>query len=382
MRIAMIGQKGIATSAGGVEKHVEEISMRLVKEGHQVTVYYRDTFMKKNMKEYKGIRLIKIKTFKLKSLDAIVYTLKATANALYNNYEVYHYHALGPASLSFIPKLFQKKVIVTVHGLDWKRDKWGKFGKAYLKFGEFIVGNFSDRVICVSDNIRKYLVCKYKKRDDLNTIFIPNGVNIEQGIGASLIKRYKLRGNDYILFLARLVPEKGAHYLIQSYNQLNIDVKLVIAGGDSFTKKYMKYLRSLSRGNDNIIFTGNVSGQLLNELYTNCLFYVLPSDIEGMPLSLLEALSYGKYCVTSDIDENRSVINCDILGTTFIKGNVDSLKNKILLTLSSDSYKKNSKERKKYIKERYNWNESTYSTEAVYNSLFSKTEKIKCNEVT
>lgn len=378
----MIGQKGIATSAGGVEKHVEEISMRLVKEGHQVTVYYRDTFMKKNMKEYKGIRLIKIKTFKLKSLDAIVYTLKATANALYNNYEVYHYHALGPASLSFIPKLFQKKVIVTVHGLDWKRDKWGKFGKAYLKFGEFIVGNFSDRVICVSDNIRKYLVCKYKKRDDLNTIFIPNGVNIEQGIGASLIKRYKLRGNDYILFLARLVPEKGAHYLIQSYNQLNIDVKLVIAGGDSFTKKYMKYLRSLSRGNDNIIFTGNVSGQLLNELYTNCLFYVLPSDIEGMPLSLLEALSYGKYCVTSDIDENRSVINCDILGTTFIKGNVDSLKNKILLTLSSDSYKKNSEERKKYIKERYNWNESTYSTEAVYNSLFSKTEKIKCNEVT
>ncbi|OOM79447.1 glycosyltransferase family 4 protein [Clostridium sp. BL-8] len=378
----MIGQKGIATSAGGVEKHVEEISMRLVKEGHQVTVYYRDTFMKKNMKEYKGIRLIKIKTFKFKSLDAIVYTLKATANALYNNYEVYHYHALGPASLSFIPKLFQKKVIVTVHGLDWKRDKWGKFGKAYLKFGEFIVGNFSDRVICVSDNIRKYLVCKYKKRDDLNTIFIPNGVNIEEGIGASLIKRYKLKENDYILFLARLVPEKGAHYLIQSYNQLNIDVKLVIAGGDSFTKKYMKYLRSLSRGNDNIIFTGNVSGQLLNELYTNCLFYVLPSDIEGMPLSLLEALSYGKYCVTSDIDENKSVINYDILGTTFIKGNVDSLKNKILLTLSSDSYKKNSEERKKYIKERYNWNESTYSTEAVYNSLFSKTEKIKCNEVT
>lgn len=372
MKIAMIGQKGIAIGAGGVERHVEELSIRLAKEGHSVTIYYRDTFIKEDIKEYKGITLKKIKTFKLKSLDAIVYTLKATLNALNCKYDIYHYHALGPASLSFIPKIFGKKIIVSVHGLDWERDKWGSIGKTYLKFGEFITGNFADKVISVSDNLKDYFIKKYKKRNSTNTIFIPNGVNDAKHLNANLIKSYGLSSNNYILFLSRIVPEKGAHYLIQAYNSISIKDKLVIAGGSSFTDSYFNKLKILAKENKNILFTGNVAGDLLKELYSNCLFYVLPSDIEGMPLTLLEALSYGKYCLVSDIKENVDVINSNILGEKFVKSNVKDLQYKISFILKNKSYENNEKLRIEYIKVKYNWDNITNETILLYKELLIK----------
>lgn len=369
MKIAMIGQKGIAIGEGGVERHVEEIAKRLVQDGHEVTVYYRDTFIKVNMKEYKGIKLKQIKTFESKSLDAIVYSFKSTIDALIGKYDIYHYHALGPASLSFIPRLFGKKVVVTVHGLDWQRGKWGKFAKLYLKFGEFICGTFANKVIVVSDSLRKYFIKKYKKRNDSNTVYIPNGVNHTEKLDANLIKKYKLKKNGYLLFLARLVPEKGAHYLIKAYQKLNIEAELVIAGGSSFTDDYLEELHKIAKDNEKILFTGSVSGAILNELYSNCLFYILPSDLEGMPLSILEALSYGKYCLISDIEENKNVITLELLGTTFIKSNYDDLKNKITKVLDEKLYLGNDEKRKKYVEELYNWDNIENETLFVYDDL-------------
>lgn len=362
----MIGQKGIATGAGGVEKHVEEVSRRLVEEGNEVTVYYRNTFIRDKIDSYKGIRLKQVKTVESKSLDAIIYTLKATIDALFGKYDIYHYHALGPASLSFIPRLLGKKVVVTVHGLDWQRAKWGKLAKFYLKFGEFIAGTLANQVISVSEGLKKYFIEKYKKRNEENTTFIPNGVCVEDKLEANLITEYGLKSQSYILFLARLVPEKGAHYLIEAYNQLNTDIKLVIAGGSSFTDDYYEQLQYMSKGNDNIIYTGNVGGDLLKELYSNCLFYVLPSDIEGMPLSLLEALSYGKYCLISDIPENTAVVNNDVLGSSFLKSDVNDLKNKISLILDKKLYCGNDDNRKQYILKKYNWNDIMNATVKLY----------------
>lgn len=370
MRIAMIGQKGIATGAGGVEKHVEEIAKRLVEQGNEVTVYYRNTFISEKMDSYKGIKLKQVKTVESKSLDAIVYTLRATLDAITGKYDIYHYHALGPASLSFIPKLLGKKVVVTIHGLDWQRAKWGKLAKFYLKFGEFIAGTLADQVISVSDGLKTYFIKKYKKRKDKNTVFIPNGVCIEDNLKPELIKEYGINGQDYILFLARLVPEKGVHYLINAYKQLNTNFKLVIAGGSSFTDNYFDELQNISKDNENIIYTGNVSGNLLRELYSNCLFYVLPSDIEGMPLSLLEALSYGKYCLTSDIPENTAVIKEDFLGKKFIKSNVDDLRNKLSLILDEKLYEGNEDKRRDYIFNNYDWNDITDKTMNVYKKMY------------
>jgi glycosyltransferase involved in cell wall biosynthesis len=335
MKIAMIGQKGIPALGGGVEKHVEELAVRMVELGHEVTVYCRSTYMEKNITDYKGVKLKIVKTINLKSLDAIVYSIKATLSALFKNYDIYHYHALGPASTSLLPRVLGKKVIVTVHGLDWQREKWGKFGQAYLKYGEFITGHFAKKIISVSENLRGYFINKYNRKSQ-EVVYIPNGVKINFLKAPKEIFNIGLAGNDYFLFLARLVPEKGAHYLIEAYNQLETDIKLVIAGGASFSEDYVNKLHKISETNKNIIFTGSVSGELLEELYSNCKFYILPSDIEGMPLTLLEALSYGKRALVSDIPENMQVIknieNC----YSFNKGDIDALKRKLEELVRSD----------------------------------------------
>jgi len=353
MKIAMIGQKGIPAISGGVEKHVEEMATRLVQQGHEVTVYCRNTYIKENLKEYKGVKLVTIGTIRSKSLDAIVYTFKATMHSLFQGYDIYHYHALGPASLSFIPKIFRKKVIVTVHGLDWQREKWGRFAKVYLKFGEFITGHFADTIISVSQNLTGYLMEKYN-RTKSEVVYIPNGVNIEPSIEAREIKELGLNQDGYILFLGRLVPEKGVHYLIEAFNRLNTDKKLVIAGGTSFSDDYIKKLNKLAENNKDIIFTGSVKGRLLAELYCNCTLYVLPSDIEGMPLTLLEALSYGKKVLVSDIKENLQVIehidNCYF----FRRADVNDLYNKISFILS-DEREYNPQDVIKVIEEKYSW---------------------------
>jgi glycosyltransferase involved in cell wall biosynthesis len=353
MKIAMIGQKGIPAASGGVEKHVEEMAIRLVQQGHEVTVYCRNTYITENQKEYRGVKLVTIGTIPSKSLDAIIYTFKATMHSLFKRYDVYHYHALGPASLSFIPKIFRKKVVVTVHGLDWEREKWDKFATCYLKFGEFITGHFADKIVSVSKNLTGYFMDKYKRTKE-DVVFIPNGVNIENSLIPSEIKKLGLDQDGYILFLARLVPEKGAHYLIEAFNMLSTDKKLVIAGGTSFSDDYVENLNKLAENNKNIIFTGNVQGELLTELYSNCTLYVLPSDIEGMPLTLLEALSYGKKVLVSDIIENLSVIedidNC----YSFRKSDVTNLCEKIKSILT-DSREHNSEEIIKIIEEQYSW---------------------------
>ena len=367
MKIAMIGQKGIPAASGGVEKHVEEMATRLVEQGHEVTVYCRNTYMKENLKEFKGVKIVTIRTINCKSLDAIVYTFKATIHALVHGNEVYHYHALGPASLSFIPKIFCKKVVVTVHGLDWQRAKWGRFARNYLKFGEFITGHFADEIISVSKNLAEYFVVKYKRNEE-NVVYIPNGVNIQCNVEPNEIKKFGLKRGDYILFLARLVPEKGAHYLIKAFNKLNTNKKLVIAGGTSFSDDYIKELNRLVDNNKNIIFTGNVSGKLLTELYCNCLVYVLPSDIEGMPLTLLEALSYGKKVLVSNIKENLQVIegieNC----YSFKKADIYDLANKIDLIISEVG-EYNSEDIINFIKEKYSW-------ENVFNEYLGELEEL------
>jgi len=368
MKIAMIGTKGNPADAGGAEKHVQELSIRLVERGHEVTVYCRSTYATGNRTEFMGIKLKTIKTINNKNLDAIVYTFKATIDALKNDFDVYHYHSIGPASLSLIPKLMGKKVVVTVHGLDWQRAKWGFIARLYLRLGEFITGKFSGMVISVSSNLAEYFIEKYK-RDKETVFFIPNGVNIYNLQQPEEINSMNITPGNYILFLARLVPEKGAHYLIEAYKRLNTDKKLVIAGGSSFSDNYVESLKTMASGNDNIIFTGSVKGDLLKELYSNCYLYVLPSDIEGMPLTLLEAMSYGKWCLVSNIEENQVVISNGEFGNSFEKSNVDDLTSKLDFELNNKEINQKSEEIMEYVKENYDWESVTEKTVEVYNKI-------------
>lgn len=368
-KIAMIGHKRIPSREGGVEIVVDEIATRLVQKGYHVDAYNRSgyhvsgkEFDEKRGKVYNGIRLITIPTFKNSSLNAIVYSFLATVRALFGNYGVIHYHAEGPCVMLGIPKLFGKRVVATIHGLDWQRAKWGNFASKVLKFGEKQAALKADEVIVLSKNVQEY----FRKEYGRETIFIPNGIEKpEVRPCKEITEKYGLQGNDYILFLARLVPEKGVHYLVEAYKQLNTDKKLVIAGGNSHAEEYIQKLYKDVEENESIIMTGFVQGNLLEELYSNAYLFVLPSDVEGMALGLLEAMSYGNCCVVSDIPENIEVVENHAM--SFQKGNAEDLKEKLEILLKNPKLVQvHRMSAGQFICEKYNWNEIVERTIETY----------------
>ena len=261
-----------------------------------------------------------------------------------------HFHAEGPCAMLWLPHLFGIRTVATIHGLDWQRSKWGGLATKYIKFGEKIAVKYADEIIVLSEGVEKYFLDTYNRE----THFIPNGVEKPEIKEPKIIKEnYRLEKDNYILFLARIVPEKGLHYLIEAYKQIKTDKKLVIAGGASHTNDYMKKIKEMVRDNPNIIMTGFVQGRQLEELYSNCFLYCLPSDIEGMPLSLLEAMSYGCRCLVSDIEENKQVIGK--YGFTFKKGNVEDLKEKLKECLKNNIII-DKIEVSEFIERKYNWN--------------------------
>lgn len=367
MKIAMIGQKGIPSRSGGIEIHVEEIAKRLIRLGCVVDVYCRRSYCEDSLRQFEGINIKYAPFINSKHLDAITHTFTSTIKALLSGTDIFHYHALGPATLSFIPRLFGKKVVCTIHGLDWQRGKWGGFASKFLKFGEYASAKFSHKAINVSRNLVGYYFNKY----GINTVFIPNGAELHEQIKPEIIDlKYNLKKNEYILFLARLVPEKGAHYLIQAYKSLKTNKKLVIAGGSSHSDQYEEELHRIAESDPNIIFTGFVTGKELDELYSNAYIYVLPSDVEGLPISLLEALSFGKCCLTSDIPENREVV--EGVGYIFKKADINDLCIKIKYLLdNSELIYANKNKVQNYVLGKYDWDNITMKTYEVYKGTIS-----------
>ena len=377
-KIAMIGHKRIPSREGGVEIVVDEIATRLTARGYHVDAYNRSgyhvsgkQFDEKRGKVYNGIRLLTIPTFKSSSLNAIVYAFLATLRAMFGKYGVIHYHAEGPCVMLGIPKLFGKRVVATIHGLDWQRAKWGNFASRVLKFGEKQAAKKADAIIVLSRNVQDYFREQYHRE----TVFIPNGIArpcLRES--REITERFGLKGNDYILFLARLVPEKGAHYLIEAYKQLKTDKKLVIAGGDSHASEYMEKIYQSVEESDNIVMTGFVQGRMLEELYSNAYVFVQPSDIEGMAMTLLEAMSYGNCCLVSDIPENTEVVEDKAL--SFRKGDVLDLKEKLQYLLENEAVVKNYKEKSsEFICQKYNWEDVVDRTIQVYLGNVGKDHK-------
>ena len=373
MKIAMIGHKRIPSRSGGIEVVVEELSERMVKLGNEVEVYNRYSGEEK-LKEYKGAKIIEIPTFNVPALHAMLYSLLATFRCIFTKYDVVHYHAEGPCAMIPIAKLFGKKTVATIHGLDWQRSKWGGFATKYILFGEKMAAKYADKVIVLSENVKKY----FKDTYNCDAVLIPNGINRVNSIAPDIIKsEYNLKGGDYILFLARITPEKGLDYLIDAYKGLNTDKKLVIAGALEPETEYIASVKEKAKDNPNIIFTGFVSGQKLAELFSNCYVYVLPSDIEGMPLSLLEAVGYGARVVVSDIPEN---VNClDGYGNSFEHSNSDSLRSVLQSCFDRENlyecdFKENEtpdsiQKKREELMAKYDWDNITSQTLELYGSL-------------
>lgn len=273
LRIAVLGHKRIPSREGGIEIVVEELSVRMAKMGHQVTVYNRSghhvsgkEFDAHKLKEYKGTRMKYVPTIDKKGLAAMSASFFAAVAAAFGKYDVVHFHAEGPCAMLWLPKLFGKRCIATVHGLDHQRAKWGKLASTYIMLGEKCAIKCADEIIVLSEGVQNY----FKETYGRDTKFIPNGVNRPVIRKAELIdKKFGLKKDDYILFLGRLVPEKGITYLIEGFKNVKTDKKLVIAGGSSDTDEFANQLKEMAKDDDRIIFTGFVQGQLLDELYSN-----------------------------------------------------------------------------------------------------------------
>lgn len=368
MRIAMIGHKRYGSREGGVEVVVTELARRMAALGHEVTCYDRggsdvmtgDAFTTQE-RVVDGVRVVPVRTVDKKGLAALSSSFFATLAAIKDRPDIIHYHAEGPCVPLPLARRVGMRTVATIHGLDWQRAKWGRLASGYIKMGEKAAAIGADELIVLSEANKAY----FKETYGRETAFIPNGVDEKAPRDADAIKsKWGLGKGSYLLYLGRLVPEKRPELLIEAFKKLHTDKHLVIAGG-SDAPAFERSLHVAAEGDARILFTGFVSGESLEELYSNAYAYVLPSDVEGMPMSLLEAMAYGRCCVTSDVPECADVL-CDA-GLTFRRGDVDDL-GRVLRDILADSAEiaRLGEEARIRVNTTYDWDSVVERTLALY----------------
>ena len=368
----MIGQKGIPAVYGGIERHVEELAFDLAKRGHEVIVYARKWYTPKTLQNYKGIKIVHTPTIHSKHFDAIAHTFVSTIHALIQKTDVIHYHGVGPSLLTWMPRILspKTKVVATIHCLDRYHQKWGLFARVMLRLGEWAACRFPHKTISVSKTIYNYCLNEFQKL----TSYIPNGVSKAENAGSILIEdKWNLKPEKYVLMVSRLVKHKGAHYLIRAWQiakqakpELFKDHKLVIVGGGSFTDTYVRQLEDMARGDNSIVFTGWQSGRTLSELYANTKLFVHPSENEGLPITVLQAMSFARPVLVSDIPEHKEVISDSKFW--FNNAEIGSLARKMTELIQDNSLLVDSGYKNKILVEKnYNWNDIATQTLAVYN---------------
>ena len=379
MKVAMIGHKVVPSRRGGIENVLTSLCPLLAESDVDVTCYNRSTDKVENEyinmvdhNKYRGVTLKKAWTIEAKGISAMISSFTAAISATFAGFDVLHFHAEGPCAAMWIPKMFGKRCVATVHGLDWQREKWsGSFASKYIKFGEKVMVKCADEIIVLSESAKAY----FKETYNRDTVLIHNGMDkptIKQA--EKIIELYGLSKGDYICTVSRLTAEKGLHYLIEAYNKIKTDKKLVIAGDTSDTDEYVAYIKQMAGDNPNIIFTGFISGDILKEIYSNAYIVAVPSDIEGMSISLLEALAYGNAVLCSDIPENTLVTEDKAIN--FKKSDVADLQNKLQNMCDDNLCVENLKHGvDDFILEKYNWNDVAVATRNLYEKVLTNKRK-------
>lgn len=370
MKIAMIGQKGMPALYGGIERHVDELSRGLAKLGQDVFVYCRSWYCKDKPAEVDGVKLVYTPTVKSKHFDAITHTFTSIIHAIFKDFDIIHIHGVGPALLAWLPKVLkpEQKVIVTFHCIDRKHQKWGFIARMMLRLGEWTACRFADRTITVSRTLHQYCSEAY----DSMTVYIPNGVKPNPASGSEQLKEFGLEPKNYIVMVSRLVRHKGAHYLIEAYRALKArypeiagDKKLVFVGDSAFTDDYVKELREMAKDEKDIIFTGYQSGETLKQLFEHAYVCVHPSESEGLPICILEAMSYGLPVIASDIPENMEVV--EEAGISFANKSVEDLVKKLKEHLPQDEkLKLIGDQAKEFVMTNYNWKDICQEISGLY----------------
>jgi glycosyltransferase involved in cell wall biosynthesis len=375
MRIAYIAVKGMPIG-GGVEKVTEELGSRMVARGHAVTVYSSRDYGTSDG-TYKGMRIKTVPSVNVKAFHKLSICWHATLDVMRHcSADLVHVHAVGPSLFSIFPRMKGIPTVVQTHGLEWKRDKWGPIGKTFLRLSDYSVAYFPSRATSVSKVQKTY----YESRFGREVIYIPNGVSPVERRPPQWILEQGLAPERYILFAARLVPEKGAHFLIEAFRGVKTDMKLVIAGDAAHAEPYKARLRSLAGDDGRILFPGFVTGAPLEELFSNAYLFCLPSTLEGLPLALLEAMNYGNCCLSSDIPENLEAVEDH--GYKFRNRDACHLRS-VLADLIEHPQKVHEKKRPalEHVWRNYSWDNVTDQMEALYLSLLGNGSACKPTRV-
>lgn len=370
MKIAFIGQKGIPAKSGGVEQHVEHIATRLSAQGHEVIAYVRAHYVEKGTTEYRGVRLIHTPGLVTKYLDAITHTLSATLHALTQDYDVIHYHSIGPSILAFIPRLLKPRtrVIATFHSRDYFHKKWSWFARLFLRFAEMLICKVPERTIVISETLRDYAENTYNGHFD----FIPNGAEICTEQDPELLKDWGLKSGRYVLLQGRLVAHKGVHYAVKAFQELERtgrlpnNFKLAIVGGSAHTEEYVQYLKVLTENDANIKMLGEQTGIAMSTLWNNAALFIQPSEDEGLSLSLLEAMGHGLMPIVSSIPANLEAIQ-NGAGISFQSKNVEDLTKMLAYYIANEEERMEvAKRAQERAVEVYSWDAIADRTYQVY----------------
>lgn len=351
MKIAEFGHKHLYESTGGIEVVVTELVKRLAADGNIVTVLDRGEIdqIAQVYPKTPNVRILRVPTLSNSKINAQAYSLGAAVQCLFDDYDVIHVHAEGPSVFIPLLKARGKKVVVTIHGLDWQRAKWGKFASTYIKLGERMAARYADRIIVLSDDVQSYFRDVYGRKADL----VINGVTVFPTTDTNLIQPFGLDKGNYFLFIGRMVPEKRLDLLAHAYEHSGITKKLVIAGEITDSARESEWYRKALK-NPNIVFPGFADGPFKAQLYSNAHCFVLPSDMEGMSIALLEGLGYGVRVLTSDIEENVRLLHG--FGDTFAAGDEGALIKK-LREIDALPFQR-SKAQYDYIRSEYNWDKA------------------------
>ena len=367
LHIAFIGGRGVIGKYSGIETCYEETGARLAEMGHQVAAYCRSYFTPKTTHCH-GIRIVRLPTIRTKHLETLVHTLLSTIHACFSNCDVVHYYTLGPSLFSFLPRLFGKKTVVSVQGLDWRRKKWGRIAQNALKFCEWTSARLPNTTVVVSRALQGHYRSRYAKR----CAYVPNGTRIRERLSGNYLESIGLQPNGYALFLGRFSPEKNCDLLIEAFEKLDTSMKLVLAGGSSHTDDYVAGLRQ--HQSERIRILDWVCGDELEEVLTNAALFVLPSDLEGLSLALLDAMGAGVCVLASDAPENVEAIGDT--GFTFRRGDVDDLQRMLTLLLSDSVLRENIGRRAQTrIRREYLWEGVAREMNVVYSSLFERSQR-------
>jgi glycosyltransferase involved in cell wall biosynthesis len=364
LRIAMVGSRGIPAHYSGIEASLQEICPRLVERGHRVLVHCAAaTAPGKN--SYAGVFLRKLPAIYTKHLETASRTLLSTLEELFGTNDIVHFHALGPALLSILPRLVGKRTVVTIHGLDWRTAKWGTAARGLLKVGEWASVRFPDATIVVSRSLEEY----FRQRHGRQVACIPNGVNIRQPRERKALSSIGLGSAPYILFVSRLIPGKGLDCLVRAFNRVKSDRSLVIAGDAPYDRSYVESLKIIAE--KNVIFPGFVTGPLLEELFSNADLYVHPAPAEGLSMSVLEAMSYANCVLASDIPPNRELLGDN--GFYFRPGDVRHLGEMMTRLMAHRPMAREKGLRaRELVRRNYNWERIVDRIERVYDNILRR----------